>query len=921
MQVSNILAAEGLDQLTDFASFPNLEQIGIILLIVAVIGLVVLGSMLKGVKSLSSAIAELSTRFQQFPAPPVAAPAPPVAALGQAPLQVPALPPGYTPPELAQPEPQIGLAAAPSPVPFAAVVAEPTAQAEPVPVAPASAEATAVPFAPTSQPVAVEAAAPIPAPEPAVGPRTPVTDRAHPPTPAAGRNALPKALNTAARREISLVGRALKILDELEQSETDPDKLFSLFALDNLMARMRRGSEAQMILAGRDPERAVREALSVSDVIRTASSQIEHYERIRISLDWDPMIRAYAVVPAAHMIAELLENATTFSPEGAAVEVGGSNHSGDVVLTISDTGVGMNPQELAAANRMMQAGGDPDDLTHGRLGVAVVARLADKLGAAVSFAPGQGSEGSGTTAIVRIPARLVDEHPVAIEPLADAPAEPTLPPQPKLEPSAATESPAPEDSFQPVRLEPATNTGLPRRGRAQPATTGTTGPAAGLVPPAATPATAAGGLAPTTGPPAPGAPGSTAPGTPSLDAAAAPGAVPKNAERVGPSRADAIVPLGARFSPLGASANPSASLPRHAADGGPMPTSAGTMAGEKPPPGPPAPGGPAPFAGAPAGAAQPAGHETQPEADSGRAAGSPGAGPGSSVPGGPAPSESGATPASPVRRRSAAGRTAHAKSFPPVPVAPGAAPPHTTAPPGVIRAAAPVDTNTSAPVYSPAGQASPGTPGAAAPAPSAPVPPALPKRAAGAPVPSGSPAPSPGAARPSGLAATPGGSFQPPAAGGTFRPPSGTAPSAMRPGPLQAAAQPVAAPTGTRAAASSTSFQPGGTMLPGGATGMAAAGMGGSIAGSAIALKASIQEEALAELAGINAYQPERTESKPASSLARRQTGQSALPAPAETPSGPPKARDADKIRNALSSFQLGTRRGRNDVRTSAGKR
>jgi hypothetical protein len=93
-----------------------------------------------------------------------------------------------------------------------------------------------------------------------------------------------------------------------------------------------------------------------------------------------------------------------------------------------------------------------------------------------------------------------------------------------------------------------------------------------------------------------------------------------------------------------------------------------------------------------------------------------------------------------------------------------------------------------------------------------------------------------------------------------------------------------------------------------------------SIAGSAIALKASIQEEALAELAGINAYKPERTESKPASSLARRQTGQTVLPAPAQTPTAPPKTRDAEKVRNALSSFQLGTRRGRNDARAPAGK-
>jgi hypothetical protein len=104
-------------------------------------------------------------------------------------------------------------------------------------------------------------------------------------------------------------------------------------------------------------------------------------------------------------------------------------------------------------------------------------------------------------------------------------------------------------------------------------------------------------------------------------------------------------------------------------------------------------------------------------------------------------------------------------------------------------------------------------------------------------------------------------------------------------------------------------------MMPGGGAG----DLGSSIAGSAIALKASIQEEALAELAGINTYRPERTESRPASSLARRESGKSALPAPAEA-AGPPKARDSDKVRSALSAFQLGTRRGRGSARASAGK-
>ncbi|MDR2253903.1 MAG: hypothetical protein LBD97_08645 [Bifidobacteriaceae bacterium] len=111
-------------------------------------------------------------------------------------------------------------------------------------------------------------------------------------------------------------------------------------------------------------------------------------------------------------------------------------------------------------------------------------------------------------------------------------------------------------------------------------------------------------------------------------------------------------------------------------------------------------------------------------------------------------------------------------------------------------------------------------------------------------------------------------------------------------------------------------MQPGG----GGDAALAIPDLNSSIAGSAIALRATIQEEALAELAGLNTYKPEKTESRPASSLARRQSGASSVPAVAEPAKVPPKARDADKIRSALSAFQLGTRRGRSGSRAPAGK-
>ncbi|MDR0365335.1 MAG: hypothetical protein LBH68_00660 [Bifidobacteriaceae bacterium] len=830
MQAPTYLAESGLEQLTDFASFPNIEQIGVLLTLLVLIGVILLAAVLGGIKKLRASVDEAGRSLTQpgavgpvlavSAAAPAAAPPPAVVAAVAA-----------ASPQLAGPEaPRIE-----QPVSFAEVMAEPK-----------------------EKPAAIPAAAtPARGVDAAPGPRFTLPEEQATQKAIAASGALPNALNTAARREISLVGRALKILDELERSETDPDKLYSLFALDNLMARMRRGAESQMILGGRDPERAVRSTLSMSDVVRTASSQIEHYERIRIALDWDPFIRAYAVVPMAHLIAELLENAASFSPEGTAVEVGATNHSGDVVLTIADTGVGMSPQELATLNRIVQDGGNEEDLAQGRLGVAVVARLAARLGAAVSFAPSQAEDSQGTTVIVRVPSKLVDDRPAPPEDQPPAPAtegQPALPPQPQLDESAV-QPPATRESFQPVQVAGA-GANLPKRG-AKAAPAGESNPAPSI-PAAAIPATGATPQAEKPAAPAKAAPPAQ-PEPPAAKPQPAPGGAPE-AKPQPPATGQAdkpegIVPLGARFSPLGTGANPAAALPRHALDAPADQTTPAdqnkTAASASPPAGPPgkppvakptttSPGeggkppasGKAaaqpPFAGAPAVASQPAGLEP-------RSAGTAGSNPAgtAAAPGADAG----------IRRRPAIGRR------PTVAAGPVA---------GAGAEAVPPPGGTGIPA--------PGQMGAA-------------------------------------------GTFQPGGPGaGTFQPVGGPAPSGVLPSRTPKPAAPTAPAEGG-------AFQPAGTMMPGGGGG----NVGSSIAGSAIALKASIQEEALAELAGINAYRPERTESRPASSLARRESGKSALPAPAET-TGPAKARDADKVRSALSAFQLGTRRGRSSSRGSAGK-
>ncbi|MDR1118362.1 MAG: hypothetical protein LBL01_03575 [Bifidobacteriaceae bacterium] len=1034
MLFTQVLAEPG-PELLDLASFPNMVQIGAIITILALVALAFLASMQRGVKDLRKEVADVLGHMpigggQGISGPPAgvqapAAPAGPAAGVQGSPAEAPA--PAPVPPSA----PMSGGQAPP----FAAVIAEPDttfggpvaqaplalAQAQPMPQAPAPSQAqppmppqgqppvppeavqpapqappeplsqpeprvpervsaselpqrVSVAPAPPGEPAAPPQPGPTPeaaAPPPARSPAMPVPDAPPPRAAQPGvEAAVPQAINTAARREISLVGRSLKILDELEQSETDPDKLFALFALDNLMARMRRGAETQMILAGRDPERAIRDSLSVSDVIRTASSQIEHYERIRITPDWDPMIRSYAVVPLSHLFAELLENATEFSPEGTAVEVGATNHRGDVVVTITDSGVGMTPQELAAVNKIAAEGPEAEDLAHGRLGVAVVARLAARLGVAVSFAPGQGEDGAGSTALVRVPSRLVDDRPEPAEPVTGSGL--VMPPRPELEPSAVGPAPATTDVFQPVRMDSRGAAGLPKRGDLPRRQDRAAEAAAGTAAPAATPTPA-----PEPGPRAAAAPLPTrashrqasAPVGP-IPAAATPAAAPR--------RTGGIVPLGARFSPLGEGANPSAALPRHAGDGqmlqeGAAEAPRGGARGSAAP----GPGTQFPFAGAPAAPVQPAGSSAGPRAQAPAPVG-----------GLPAFSEALATgeqPASPpvTRRPASAKRTAGApgsEGFPPVPGSPGSLPATMTSPPGLIP---------------PSGGGRHATPGGAqrplgtpmTPLPSAPAAAAAPGQPAGVPAqpagvqaqptgvqaqapapPRGQPPPG-GIAPPAGAAGGAQGIAVPPPAGavpqaGMVPPPAGAAPQAgMVPPPAGAAPQGAVPPPGgmvpppagaagpasgisvpppagalprrgpaipatggvqqlPTAAMTGSQFAPAGTLQPGGGgnSPLAIPDLSGSIAGSAIALKASIQEEALAELAGLNTYKPERTESRPASSLARRQTGASSVPAVAAPSSTPPKARDADKIRSALSAFQIGTKRGRSGSRTPAGK-
>ncbi|WP_344102330.1 ATP-binding protein [Myceligenerans crystallogenes] len=221
---------------------------------------------------------------------------------------------------------------------------------------------------------------------------------------AALRGSIAEMFVNVARRDQVLLNRQLAFLDDLERSEEDPTTLSNLFRLDHLATRMRRNAESLLVLAGIDSGRRVRQPMPVSDVIRTASSEIELYDRVRLNLVTDPMMLGHNALNAAHLLAELLENATNFSEPHTPVEVATERTEEFVTVTVRDHGLGMTPEEIAEANSKVASHAASDAVGAQRLGLFVVGRLADRLGASVEFATG--SDGNGTIVTVRFPAVL-----------------------------------------------------------------------------------------------------------------------------------------------------------------------------------------------------------------------------------------------------------------------------------------------------------------------------------------------------------------------------------------------------------------------------------------------------------------------------------------------------------------------------------
>ncbi|MGW0704841.1 nitrate- and nitrite sensing domain-containing protein [Streptomyces sp. NPDC002643] len=223
------------------------------------------------------------------------------------------------------------------------------------------------------------------------------------------RSGISEVFVNLARRSQVLLHKQLTLLDTMERRTDDTDELADLFRLDHLTTRMRRHAEGLVILSGAAPSRQWRKPIQLMDVVRAAVAEVEDYERIEVRRLPRVAVTGPAVADLTHLVAELLENATVFSPPHTAVQVLGERVANGFTLEIHDRGLGMAAEALLDANLKLAETPDFELSDTDRLGLFVVSRLAQRQKVRVSLQP---SPYGGTTAVVFIPdALLTDDVP------------------------------------------------------------------------------------------------------------------------------------------------------------------------------------------------------------------------------------------------------------------------------------------------------------------------------------------------------------------------------------------------------------------------------------------------------------------------------------------------------------------------------
>ncbi|GAA2338059.1 hypothetical protein GCM10009854_12820 [Saccharopolyspora halophila] len=237
------------------------------------------------------------------------------------------------------------------------------------------------------------------------------------------RRGYSEAFVSVSRRSQALLERQLRLFEELEQDEEDPDQLSRLFQLDHLATRMRRNNENLMVLSGSDLARRFVQPTELTDVLRAAVSEIEQYPRVMVQPPPAAKLRGNTASDLVRLVAELLDNAANFSAPDTSVTVSAyQSGDGTMVLDVLDHGIGMGNEELFEANQRLAQVTDDDMATSRRMGLFVAGRLAARHGISVELHGGPDVE--GVRATVLIPSEHIVSAPAQQQPL-NAAAQPT----------------------------------------------------------------------------------------------------------------------------------------------------------------------------------------------------------------------------------------------------------------------------------------------------------------------------------------------------------------------------------------------------------------------------------------------------------------------------------------------------------------
>ena len=218
------------------------------------------------------------------------------------------------------------------------------------------------------------------------------------------RRGISDVFRNLARRSQSLLHRQLTLLDAMERRTSDPDEMADLYRLDHLTTRMRRHAEGLIILSGAQVGRSWRSPVPLADVMRAAVAEVEDYTRVSVHTMTQAALAGPAVADVIHMIAELVENATLFSPPHTPVRVTGDIVGQGFAVDIEDRGLGMDERKLAEINDRLANPPEFDLSDSDQLGLFVAGRLAQRNGVRISMQP---NAYGGSTAIVLIPSILV----------------------------------------------------------------------------------------------------------------------------------------------------------------------------------------------------------------------------------------------------------------------------------------------------------------------------------------------------------------------------------------------------------------------------------------------------------------------------------------------------------------------------------